>query len=471
MQKTRIIALLVAMLMLATFAVAESADEPIVVKADDIEIHLSEAQTFYDYYFQQYVELFEENGLTFSKQDAEYLRDAVIDALSQNAVMDGKIKEFGLDEITEADKEALRTEVEANYEADLAAFAASEGVDVEEMRTLVEMQGLTVDAIYEQNLQDLPYDRLYDYAIKDVEVTDDEVKEAYDEYVTSDKEAFENDIETYEAFVASNNGTALYRPEGYRYIKQILLPFPADIAAEMIDLETDMRAVQNNIDRYIQELYALENVDESAEAQPREAEAIQADMDEQQAEYDRLLGEYEDKRAQVLPSLSTVIDEITKKYEDGTSFDDLIAEYSEDTGAPEEGVMIHKDSTSVTWGTEFRDTAMALSAVGDVSDPILTDFGVHIIQYAGDVPGGEMDYDEDVAAQLRETLLTNKQDEAYQTAFAAWLEATEIETHPELIEIPELPEIEEEEIPTGAEEEEPSEEANPDDVNEDGSIG
>lgn len=444
MKKVRLLSVLMAILMMATLALAEGADDPVVVKAGDVELRLSEAQETFDMYYNQYAELYAQNGLVFTSDDVSYLLEAIVEMLGQQAVLDGKVAEYGLGEITDADREALRAEVKEYYEGQMTAYAASVGLSYEEAVEDVTSQGITEESIYDAWLKDLPYERLFNQVIADVTVTDEDIATEYDAYVAEDKATYENDVASWELYsVYYGTQDIYYMPEGYRYIKHILLATPDDVAAELVDYETDMSAVQTEINALDTEMEAAQNAAEDADPKPRAVEDIQADLDTQQAKYDELLAKYEEAREQILPSLRPIIDEINEKLAAGESFDALIEEYNTDPGmgSTPEGYEVHKDS--IMWDTLFRDTAMALENVGDVSEPVLTDFGVHIIRYEGDAAGGGLPLSDTLAASLRESLLSYKQEEAYYAAFETWLGEVEIESHPELIVLPELPSAEE----------------------------
>ena len=75
----------------------------------------------------------------------------------------------------------------------------------------------------------------------------------------------------------------------------------------------------------------------------------------------------------------------------------LLAEYGEDPGMTYEpymtdGYLVWADCES--WVTSFRDGAMALEKVGDVSEPTEGYYGYYIIKYVSDVPEGPVALDE-----------------------------------------------------------------------------
>lgn len=437
MKKTRLFALLVALLMLGTTAFAQTAEDPVVVRVGDVTIGLAEAQEIYDYYYAQYESLYAQNYMVFSQEDKELLRDEVVKMLEYQALEQGKAAELGLDEISEEDREALRAEAETTFESDLAEYAVAMGMEVDAAREAVAELGFTPESYYEQAVELLPYTRLYEDLVKDIEVSDEDVQAEYQSYVDRDRESYETDIESYEMYTAYyGNADIYYIPDGYRLVKHILLETPEDVSAELMDLQADITDAKTELDAFIEELYALENVDEEAEVQPREEAEIQKDIDAAQAAYDELNRQYEEKEASILPSLAPIIDEINEKLVGGATFDEMIAEYNTDPGmaSTPDGYQVHKES--IMWEPTFRDAAMALENIGDISEPVLTEFGVHIIQYAGDVQGGPVVMTEEQEEALRETLLTSLQDAEYQKLFAVWMEEAEVQSHPELIVVP-----------------------------------
>ena len=67
------------------------------------------------------------------------------------------------------------------------------------------------------------------------------------------------------------------------------------------------------------------------------------------------------------------------RLENGESFADLAAELSDDIGSAESGGSLGV-ITAGAMGAAFADAVMTLENVGDVSPPVVTDFGVHLIK-------------------------------------------------------------------------------------------
>ncbi|MCL1964035.1 MAG: peptidylprolyl isomerase [Firmicutes bacterium] len=468
MKKVRFWALLLVVVSLAACAAAEALDpvviKAVVIKVGDTEILLSQVQEIFDYLYNEYNDYLSNYGMTLGADEIALIRDEAINCLIQDTVISRKIEEYGLGEITEEDMAAYRKEAEENFENELGELQNYYGISREEGLQLLEDNGYTKESEVERYLANIPNMRLYQLVTGDTVVDQAKVDAEYAKRVEDSKASYGDDAATYEIRTNYYGSEGLYVPAGYRMIKHILLDIPEQIAAEIEACDTDIAAAQSAVDALNDELYALENEAEPVddeEIEPRAPEAIQADIDAKKAE----LAEMEEKcaalRETILPALTAQVDEILGKLKSGATFDSLIAEYGKDPGMAyyAEGYMVHKNS--VVWDTTFRDTAMALEKVGDVSEPVLTQFGVHLIQYVGDVPGGALPITEALAEEIRAALLAKEQSAAFDTQYQAWVDEYSIEVHPELIVLPQaqaapagevLPEGDAEDLPAEANE-------------------
>ena len=146
----------------------------------------------------------------------------------------------------------------------------------------------------------------------------------------------------------------------------------------------------------------------------------------------------------ILDSLKETLDEIASKYESGASFESLIAEYGTDPGmlstdaqseysggtplkelfekygegmlgeSAIKGYMIHPES--LMYDANFVKGAMSIDKVGDLSSPVVSQFGVHILKYLRDIPGGAVD----LTDELREELHTALMQEKFNVALDEW---------------------------------------------------
>lgn len=130
--------------------------------------------------------------------------------------------------------------------------------------------------------------------------------------------------------------------------------------------------------------------------------------------------------AQMVSSIKEKIDEIYAKLAEGESFESLIALYGTDPGMTGEnltsGYMVHADS--MLYDTAFTNAAFSdkMLAVGDVSDPAPSSFGVHILYYLRDVPSGA----QQVSDGLKEALAEQAAYSMQAAQMESWLNEYEI---------------------------------------------
>ena len=111
---------------------------------------------------------------------------------------------------------------------------------------------------------------------------------------------------------------------------------------------------------------------------------------------------------------------------EGADFDALVAQYNEDTGMPAIGYAICEGYAYFV--ESFTAAGMALENVGDVSEPVESTYGYHIMQYSAEIPEGPAAL-EDVRAELEAEVLTTKQDAAYTEAVNQWVSEADVKTY------------------------------------------
>ena len=131
----------------------------------------------------------------------------------------------------------------------------------------------------------------------------------------------------------------------------------------------------------------------------------------------------------IYDSVQAQVDEIMAKYEAGTPFADLIAEYGTDPSMTQDpnktdGYAVHADS--ILWDPAFTAGAMGLQKVGDVSEPVLGTYGIHLLHYTRDIPAGAVELTEELRAQLKEELLSEKENTLVSEMMEGWMASAEI---------------------------------------------
>ena len=201
-----------------------------------------------------------------------------------------------------------------------------------------------------------------------MEVTEEDIDAMFEEYVGYAKELY---AESKRSFESDKTLSMMYVPEGTRFADQILVAF---------DSET-MNAIS------------------------------QARMSGNNEEADRLRNEaYNDEMKEKVENIVALINS-------GEDFDTLQATYNDD-GADEPYSVIVGSELYVT---EFTEAVFSIDEIGGVSEPALSDFGIHIIKYVGD----DSVTDEELAAiraDMRGYLEYTEGTRLQQEAYAEWIE-------------------------------------------------
>lgn len=121
------------------------------------------------------------------------------------------------------------------------------------------------------------------------------------------------------------------------------------------------------------------------------------------------------KASHILVADEATANEIKQKLADGADFAELAKEYSTDEGTKENGGELGFFAKG-TMVTEFDDVAFTLP-VNEISDPVKTDYGYHIIKVEEKKEAKEANFD-DSKAEIKETLIEQK----LETEYSTWIE-------------------------------------------------
>ena len=360
---------------------------------------------------------------------ADFAKQQLLDNQLTANVMRMKAEELGIIDLGEEAMAEYRANAEESYNSNLETYAQYMNQGAEEItdemyasaRAYLAQNGVTVDSILDQMISDKVASAVYDYATKDVAIDDSDVQTAYEGMIADDKNSFADPSSFYDAL--SNGQTIAYTPEGYRYVKHALVLFDDDQAAQLKEMKDQITALE-------EEKAALENPEEAEATDAAEtAEATEAPeetaaprtVEEIDAEIAAINADIDTLYALLTPKAQEIID----KYNAGASFEDLIAEYNEDPGMQsgafaQTGYPICEGSTVMV--PEFTAAALALEKIGDISAPVNTDYGVHVLYYASDMPSGETDL-EAIREAVEATALEDKKTAADNALIQEWIES------------------------------------------------
>ena len=343
-------------------------------------------------------------GFSGGSESAEDTLQAVLEELVADKVSYQRATELGLTELTDEDMTAINAEAQAQYEQQKSFNAVSvdtSGMSAEEAEQAVEAYmrddlGITLESLAAAEQEDYWRQKLYDATVSAVSATDEEVQQRYDELLADQSQRFPSAVEEYE-FALSSGETIVYNLEGYRRVKQILLAFDdANVAAQARELTDQIAALSPDAD--------FEQITQLQE----QLDALYTDLD---AEADAIIAELNG----------------------GADFDALMAQYSDDTAADFEPVRTqgyYVSANTTQYSPDFVEASMMLEQPGQVSTPIHTADGVHIILYVADVPAGAVAL-EDARDAVAADVAQDKAQAYYDEQVAQWVTAANPQYYPE----------------------------------------
>lgn len=381
----RLLAVALAVMMLAGCSLVTVNEEKIVVATvGDETITKADFNEGFNALLSQY-------GYT---QDSEAIADQLktlkenyIAQMVEDKVLEKKIKELGLDQVTDEEKAAAEQEIQDWYDEQYAALVENFKTDdtvedpeakaAETIENYLSQYGLTLDQMKENSVASISSDKLYDYVTKDVTVTEEEAKIEFANKVAAAKEKYDADLSAYVSDF-ENGATIYYTPKGCYYIKHILISLTDEQKQDIKNLRAD------------------------------DDETVAATADEKREEY--------------LLTIREKAESVLKLVDEGGDFDALMEEYGEDPGMKNEayknGYLTYAGDTGFV--TEFADACAALTEDGMTSGLVGSDFGYHIIRRVSTVPSGEATF-EDVKDSLMESMLTDKKSTTYDQQVEAWV--------------------------------------------------
>lgn len=344
-------------------------------------------------------------GFNDAEENSSDTLQSVMEMLVADKICRLKAEELGLTELTAEDEAAIRAEEEEYFQEQKDFFRDSvdtSGMTAEEADAAVTQYletevGITLDDLIASESEDYWYTKLFNEVTKDVTATDEEIQASYDALLADQQQRFAEYPDEYE-FAIMNGETLVYNLEGYRYVKHILLTFDDPETATAVE------------DLY----YQISELDP------------ETDFDQISQLQQQLDPYYTDLKAKA--------EEVLAELQAGADFDELVEKYGEDEGmkyepTKSEGYRVSAESNTL-FSSEFIEGCMMLENPGDVSTPVCSVGGVHIIQYVGDVTPGAVPL-ESVRDTIEAEVLADKQESSFVEQEAQWIAAADVKYYPE----------------------------------------
>lgn len=137
--------------------------------------------------------------------------------------------------------------------------------------------------------------------------------------------------------------------------------------------------------------------------------------------------------------------EAKKKLDEGAKFEDIAKEYGKDDSASKGGLLGAYPYENDELGADFMAEVMKLKTEGEISGPVKTSFGWHIIKVTNvvaepktyaltdKVPGGEAGAEVTVADMIKDGLKIDKQNARMTELIATWETEYNVKKYPEKI--------------------------------------
>ena len=131
----------------------------------------------------------------------------------------------------------------------------------------------------------------------------------------------------------------------------------------------------------------------------------------------------------ILVEDEALANELVQRIADGEDFAALMEEYNTDPGMDSypEGYLVGEGASFVT---EFLEAALALKEEGEVTGPVQTTYGYHIIQRMGNAASGPIDQSE-IADQFTSYATSLYQDSYYSQLVEEWIHGDYVTRYPE----------------------------------------
>lgn len=412
----------------------------------------SKFDEIYNYYYYMYTQYYGYDSSTatsyLSSSVSEFLNDLI-----EQELLSQKAEELGYLNYTDED----RAEAQKTYDEDKQAYidefvtSCKEALEGQEIKGKNEGESdedyfkrigsqkyeqehidnnTSEEKIVEENLLANALEKFKEEMLKDVTVLEADVVTHYDELYKEQSQELTTDAN----FVKAMNGQSItlssgssvtysnvvvYR-KGYSKVQHILVNFEEE------DQET-LQGYYTTIEEYNEEIADLE-ADLEAETDDTKKAEISTEIQTAKDGKAAIEKKYDEALKAAKEKIQAETDEIYNSVKDGdeANFIKVMIEKTEDTGmnteeAAKEGYLVGPEDGMVP---EFSAGATALKD-GEISEPVATYYGYHIIRCIRTLPEGKVAYD-DVKDDLKETLTEEKKTTEWNKMLDTWTKEAKI---------------------------------------------
>ena len=271
------------------------------------------------------------------------------------------------------------------------------------------------------------------YEDEGIEVTDEDVMTEYETRLATQKETYDATPTSYAA--AKNSGSDVYYiPEGYRGVKNLLITLGEEDQETINSLKAEVETAQNAVDAAASQIQEIDEAEgEVTEELQQQRTQLEATLAEQTSARDEAQAKLDAAAQKAFGAIRPDAEAALARAEAGEDFDALIEELGKDPGmnsepAKTQGYLVCEGLTQ--YEQSFQDAAMALESVGSLSGLVETSYGYHILQYATDIESGAQEMTDEQKESVRSSLLTAKQQAAYEAKVTQWVSEADVKTFP-----------------------------------------
>ena len=446
MRKKALLALMLAMTLALSGCALIAKDEAVdaatpIITAGDTVITKAEVQSAVNSQLEYMAYMYSMYGSSYDVTDASNIasaQESAIQGLKEEVVLKRKIEEMNIT-LTEEEEADVAEHAQSDYDSDIESaknyLLADSGLEGDELNAAAAEEltklGISVDSYVESERLTKQKSKLKEEVVKDVQMTEDDLKAEYDSRVESAKETYGENASSYTAAV-NNGSTIYYAPEGVRRVKQILTKFTDEDQAVIDAANTKVTEANTAVTTATSQQSDAQAILDAEEATEEEKTQAQADLDSANAALADAQAALESAQAELkaatdaaFANIDATADDILAQLAAGADWDTLMAEKNQDPGmqsgvTAEKGYAVSADMTS--FDSAFVQAAMALEKIGDTSDKIRGEsYGYYIIKYVADEPAGAIDL-EQVRETLSTTVLNNKKNDFYDETLAKWVD-------------------------------------------------